>query len=171
MLQGRLALSEQCISVSAAGNTFGMLTSRFFPSPLCLSLIFPGVTQWDNHGHPFPKGWSFLIDSTSSLFENRCYLPLGLCCLRKFHLSMQAGLGVWTDAHTCKTCQCRTMADITCEEVGNGVPVCLACVVLLGHSLTKEPNSWNVTEEYMVWVAFLWEARISLHLLFFCFKL
>lgn len=68
---------------------------------------------------------------------------------------MQAGLGVWIDADTYKTCQCRAMADITCEEVGNGVPVCLVCVLLLGQSLTIKLSKRNVTEEYMVWVSFL----------------
>lgn len=43
-LQSSLPLSKQCISVSPAGNTTGILSSYCFPSPLCLPLIFPVVT-------------------------------------------------------------------------------------------------------------------------------
>lgn len=43
-LQSSLPLSKQCISVSPAGNTTGILSSYCFSSPLCLPLIFPVVT-------------------------------------------------------------------------------------------------------------------------------
>lgn len=63
--------------------------------------------------------------------------------------------------------QCRVMVNATSEEAGNGMPVGLICLPLLGHCLAKKMNIQNVTGEYLVWVGFSQEARISLHLFVF----
>lgn len=82
-----------------------------------------------------------LVDLTSSFFEDSSYLLLELCCLRRFYLLMQAGWEFELVHIPARSSQCSVVANVTSKEVRNGMPVCLVCFLLLGHSLTKELSS------------------------------